>query len=125
MSAGLTVPFALAAGLSGAIDTTSIIVTAGLAEIAAGSIDMGRWLFGGEERCGTLFQRESQRRIRSRRETGDRQGGTAAVEPQEKGALEIGSALLFPLNGLYAGSPVMLGRTSATTKTRSTRASVR
>src|SRR5512142_1313025 len=41
MSDGLTVPFALAAGLSGAIDTTTIIVTAGLAEIAAGSIAMG------------------------------------------------------------------------------------
>jgi VIT1/CCC1 family predicted Fe2+/Mn2+ transporter len=41
MSDGLTVPFALAAGLSGAIQTTSIIVTAGLAEIAAGSIAMG------------------------------------------------------------------------------------
>jgi len=41
MADGLTVPFALAAGLSGAIDTTRIIVTAGLAEIAAGSIAMG------------------------------------------------------------------------------------
>jgi hypothetical protein len=41
MSDGLTVPFALAAGLSGAIQTTSIIVTEGLAEIAAGSIAMG------------------------------------------------------------------------------------
>jgi len=41
MSDGLTVPFALAAGLSGAIDNTSIIVTAGLAEMAAGSIAMG------------------------------------------------------------------------------------
>jgi vacuolar iron transporter family protein len=41
MSDGLTVPFALAAGLSGAIDQTSIIITAGLAEIAAGSIAMG------------------------------------------------------------------------------------
>jgi VIT1/CCC1 family predicted Fe2+/Mn2+ transporter len=41
MADGLTVPFALAAGLSGAIETTSIIVTAGLAEIAAGSIAMG------------------------------------------------------------------------------------
>ena len=41
MSDGLTVPFALAAGLSGAINTTGIIVTAGLAEIAAGSIAMG------------------------------------------------------------------------------------
>jgi VIT1/CCC1 family predicted Fe2+/Mn2+ transporter len=41
MSDGLTVPFALAAGLSGAVSSTSIIVTAGLAEIAAGSIAMG------------------------------------------------------------------------------------
>ena len=41
MSDGLTVPFALAAGLSGAIQNASIIVTAGLAEIAAGSIAMG------------------------------------------------------------------------------------
>ena len=41
MADGLTVPFALAAGLSGAVDSTSIVVTAGLAEIAAGSIAMG------------------------------------------------------------------------------------
>jgi VIT1/CCC1 family predicted Fe2+/Mn2+ transporter len=41
MSDGLTVPFALAAGLSGAINTTGIIVTAGLAEITAGSIAIG------------------------------------------------------------------------------------
>jgi VIT1/CCC1 family predicted Fe2+/Mn2+ transporter len=41
MSDGLTVPFALAAGLSGAIDSTGIIIIAGLAEIAAGSIAMG------------------------------------------------------------------------------------
>lgn len=41
MSDGLTVPFALAAGLSGAIASTHVVVTAGLAEIAAGSIAMG------------------------------------------------------------------------------------
>jgi len=41
MSDGLTVPFALAAGLSGAVDSTTVIITAGLAEIAAGSIAMG------------------------------------------------------------------------------------
>lgn len=41
MSDGLTVPFALAAGLSGAVDNTALIVIAGLAEIAAGSIAMG------------------------------------------------------------------------------------
>ena len=41
MADGLTVPFALAAGLSGAATTSRIIVIAGLAEIAAGSIAMG------------------------------------------------------------------------------------
>jgi vacuolar iron transporter family protein len=41
MSDGLTVPFALAAGLTGAVASTGIVVTAGLAEIAAGSIAMG------------------------------------------------------------------------------------
>ena len=41
MSDGLTVPFALAAGLSGAVNSSAIIITAGLAEIAAGSIAMG------------------------------------------------------------------------------------
>jgi len=41
MSDGLTVPFALAAGISGAVAATHIVVTAGLAEIVAGSIAMG------------------------------------------------------------------------------------
>src|SRR5215469_6352113 len=41
MSDGLTVPFALAAGLSGAVDNSRLVVVAGLAEIAAGSIAMG------------------------------------------------------------------------------------
>jgi vacuolar iron transporter family protein len=41
MSDGLTVPFALAAGLSGAVSSTSLIIIAGLAEVAAGSIAMG------------------------------------------------------------------------------------
>ncbi|MBV2247238.1 MAG: VIT1/CCC1 transporter family protein [Lentimicrobium sp.] len=41
MSDGLTVPFALAAGLSGAVASNSIIITAGIAEVVAGSIAMG------------------------------------------------------------------------------------
>lgn len=41
MADGLTVPFALAAGLSGAVDSNTIIITAGIAEIIAGSIAMG------------------------------------------------------------------------------------
>ena len=41
VSDGLTVPFALAAGLSGANASSSIILTAGIAEVAAGAISMG------------------------------------------------------------------------------------
>src|SRR5580765_6558937 len=41
MADGLTVPFALAAGLSGAVDSNVIVITAGIAEIVAGSIAMG------------------------------------------------------------------------------------
>jgi VIT1/CCC1 family predicted Fe2+/Mn2+ transporter len=41
MSDGLTVPFALAAGLTGAVASSRIVMVAGLAEIAAGSIAMG------------------------------------------------------------------------------------
>lgn len=41
MSDGLTVPFALAAGISGAVASSHLVVTAGLAEVAAGSVAMG------------------------------------------------------------------------------------
>ncbi|MFM7015472.1 MAG: VIT1/CCC1 transporter family protein [Bacteroidota bacterium] len=41
MADGLTVPFALAAGISGAVDSNAIVITAGVAEIIAGSIAMG------------------------------------------------------------------------------------
>jgi len=41
MADGLTVPFALAAGLSAAVSSSSVVVTAGLAEVAAGAIAMG------------------------------------------------------------------------------------
>jgi VIT1/CCC1 family predicted Fe2+/Mn2+ transporter len=41
MSDGLTVPFALAAGLSGAVHSNGVVITAGIAEIVAGSIAMG------------------------------------------------------------------------------------
>ena len=57
MSDGLTVPFALAAGLTGAIDSAGIIVTAGLAEIAAGAIAMG---LGGYLAANTDDGRECQ-----------------------------------------------------------------
>lgn len=65
MSDGLTVPFALAAGLSGAVSTTSIIVTAGLAEIAAGSIAMG---LGGYLAARSDAEHYSSERVREETE---------------------------------------------------------
>ena len=66
MSDGLTVPFALAAGLSGAVDSTRIVITAGLAEIAAGSIAMG---LGGYLAARTDAEHYASERAREVRET--------------------------------------------------------
>jgi VIT1/CCC1 family predicted Fe2+/Mn2+ transporter len=66
MSDGLTVPFALAAGLSGAVASTAIVVTAGLAEIAAGSIAMG---LGGYLAARTDLEHYAAERRREVRET--------------------------------------------------------
>ena len=65
MADGLTVPFALAAGLSGAIDLSHIIVTAGLAEIAAGSIAMG---LGGYMAAKSDAEHYAKEREREKRE---------------------------------------------------------
>jgi vacuolar iron transporter family protein len=61
MSDGLTVPFALAAGLSGAVTTTGIIVTAGLAEVAAGAIAMGLGGYLAARSDAELYVRERTR----------------------------------------------------------------
>ena len=60
MADGLTVPFALAAGLTGAVDASTVIIVAGLAEIAAGSIAMG--LGGYLAAKGDAEHYESERR---------------------------------------------------------------
>ncbi len=64
MADGLTVPFALAAGISGAIASTHIVVTAGLSEVAAGSIAMGLGGFlaarGDAEHYGSELRREEE-----------------------------------------------------------------
>ncbi len=66
MADGLTVPFALAAGLSGAVSASKIVVTAGLAEIAAGSIAMG---LGGYLAARTDREHYAAERAREMRET--------------------------------------------------------
>ncbi len=68
MSDGLTVPFALAAGLSGAHVATSVVVLAGLAEIAAGSIAMGLGGYLAARTDAEHYQHELQREIRETRE---------------------------------------------------------
>jgi len=67
MSDGLTVPFALAAGLSGAVQSTALVVTAGVAEIAAGSIAMG---LGGYLAGRTDAEHYASERLREVDETG-------------------------------------------------------
>ncbi len=65
MSDGLTVPFALAAGLSGAVNNSHIVVVAGLAEIAAGSIAMG---LGGYLAAKSDAEHYESERLRETRE---------------------------------------------------------
>jgi vacuolar iron transporter family protein len=68
MSDGLTVPFALAAGLSGAVAASRIVVTAGLAEVAAGSIAMG---LGGYLAARSDAEHYATELARERREVAD------------------------------------------------------
>jgi VIT1/CCC1 family predicted Fe2+/Mn2+ transporter len=77
MSDGLTVPFALAAGLSGTVQSTEIVVIAGIAEIAAGSIAMG---LGGYLAARTDRDHYESEREREMRET---------IELPEKEADEV------------------------------------
>ena len=86
MSDGLTVPFALAAGLSGAVDATSIVITAGLAVVAAGSIAMG---LGGYLAAKTDAEHYATERATEERET---------IEMPEREAEEV--ALVFRSYGL-------------------------
>lgn len=68
MADGLTVPFALAAGLSGAVEATRIIVTAGLAEVAAGAIAMGLGGYLAARTDAEHFASERAREVREVKE---------------------------------------------------------
>ena len=68
MSDGLTVPFALAAGLSGVVESTGVVITAGLAEVAAGAIAMG---LGGYLAARTDAEHYVSEYAREKRETFD------------------------------------------------------
>src|SRR5512135_338967 len=76
MSDGLTVPFALAAGLSGIANSTAIVITGGLAEIAAGSIAMGLG--------GYLAAKSDAEHYASERETEQREVDTIPAREREE-----------------------------------------
>jgi VIT1/CCC1 family predicted Fe2+/Mn2+ transporter len=94
MSDGLTVPFALAAGLSGAIDSTTIVVTAGLAEIAAGSIAMG---LGGYLAARSDAEHYASERDREAREVRQIPGEEAAEIVEIFGEYGVTPAQVAPL----------------------------
>lgn len=73
MADGLTVPFALAAGLTAAVASTQIIVTAGLAEVAAGAIAMGLGGYLAARTDEEHYATEEQREYREIRELYDRE----------------------------------------------------
>lgn len=75
MSDGLTVPFALAAGLSGAVSSTDVVMVAGLAEVAAGAIAMG---LGGFLAARSDAEHYASERAREIAETGAKPAAEAA-----------------------------------------------
>jgi VIT1/CCC1 family predicted Fe2+/Mn2+ transporter len=102
MSDGLTVPFALAAGLSGAVSNPHIIVTAGMAEIVAGAIAMG---LGGYLAARVDVEHYASERRREERET---------VEMPEEEAAEV--AQIFRSYGLDEASVAPIVRSLSADK---------
>jgi VIT1/CCC1 family predicted Fe2+/Mn2+ transporter len=85
MADGLTVPFALAAGLSGAIKATHVIVVAGLAEIAAGSIAMGLGGYLAARSDAEHYEQERAREWREVKEVPDEEAREVAQILQNYG----------------------------------------
>jgi len=92
MSDGLTVPFALAAGLTGAIDSSRIVVTAGFAEIAAGSIAMGLGGYLAARGDSEHYESERAREVKEVKEVPDTEADEITdifqeygVTPEESG----------------------------------------
>jgi len=85
MSDGLTVPFALAAGLSGAVVNTRLVVIGGLAEIAAGSIAMGLGGFLAAQGDAEHYQQERAREYREVEEIPEQEKAEVGYVFQEYG----------------------------------------
>jgi VIT1/CCC1 family predicted Fe2+/Mn2+ transporter len=85
MADGLTVPFAIAAGLSGAVAHMEIIIVAGLAEIAAGSISMGLGGYLAAKSDAEHYFSERQREIREVEQVPEEEKQEVALIFQEYG----------------------------------------
>lgn len=85
---GLTVPFALAAGLSGTVSNTSLVVIAGISEIAAGSIAMGLGGYLAARTNREHYLAEKEREYREIREVPHREEEEVAVFLREWGLKE-------------------------------------
>ena len=85
MSDGLTVPFALAAGLSGAVSNTRLIVIGGLAEIAAGSIAMGLGGYLAAQGDSEHYEQERAREYREVEEIPEQEKAEVSYVFQEYG----------------------------------------
>jgi VIT1/CCC1 family predicted Fe2+/Mn2+ transporter len=88
MSDGLTVPFAIAAGMSGAAVAANIVVTAGLAEIAAGSISMGLGGYLAGRTDVEHYETERQREVRETEEVPEVEAQEVADILQDLGLSE-------------------------------------
>ncbi|MCE5269702.1 VIT1/CCC1 transporter family protein [bacterium] len=88
MSDGLTVPFALAAGLSGVAASSAIVVTAGLAEIVAGSIAMGLGGYLAARTDREHYESELHREWREVEEVPEKEAEEVAVVFREYGLAE-------------------------------------
>jgi VIT1/CCC1 family predicted Fe2+/Mn2+ transporter len=102
MSDGLTVPFALAAGLSGVDASSSIVITAGLAEIAAGSIAMGLGGYLAAKGDAEHYESERRREEREIREDPEEE----AIEVQEiLGSFGVPARAVRPLLAALRKNP--------------------
>jgi VIT1/CCC1 family predicted Fe2+/Mn2+ transporter len=100
MADGLTVPFALAAGLAAAVTSTKVIVTAGLAEIVAGAIAMG---LGGYLAARTDAEHYGSERVRENWEIDNlRDKEVEEVEAIFRGYGLVGDALATVVKAVTA-----------------------
>jgi VIT1/CCC1 family predicted Fe2+/Mn2+ transporter len=102
MSDGLTVPFALAAGLSGAIAESRLVLTAGLAEVAAGSIAMGLGGFLAARGEAEHYASELDRERREVRELPEREEDEVS---EVFGAYGLGPAEIAPILDAFKKRP--------------------